>query len=112
MPSRRSGLDKAEDYLRRCLAIREKILPEGMPPCYGITMSLLGETLMLRGQLAEAEPLIVTGGEWILAGCAGPGPREERGRSTKPCRLCEKLGKAEAADAWRARSPRSSQSAK
>lgn len=103
-------LEQAEDYLRRCLAIREKILPEGAAP-RGITMSILGETLMLRGQLAEAEPLIFTGGEWVLADARVPA-RVKNEVVDRAVRLCEKLGKADIADAWRARSSQASRSAK
>src|SRR6185295_12585815 len=66
----------AEPFYRRSLAIRAKLLPEGNG-IRGITMNALGHALALQGKRDEAEPLVTTGAEWVLADPRAPGKNKK-----------------------------------
>ncbi len=95
---------KAETNLREALAIREKILPEGSG-IRGVTMSTLGDALLRQNKTAEAEPLILTGAEWVLKDARSPA-RNRREVIDRAIRVCEAQGKTAEAESWRQRLPK------
>ncbi len=100
----RGNLARAEELLRRAVAIRAKLLPEGSG-VRGVSMSVLGEVLWKRsaaGGTAEAEGLIVTGAEWVLADKAAPAKNRAE-MADRAARYFEAKGDSAAAAAWRAR---------
>ena len=92
---------KAEPYLRRALAIREKILPEGSG-ARGYTMTLLGEVLRLQKKFDEAAALTPTGAEWVLSDSRSPA-RNKREAIARAVSLYENCGDSERAATWRNR---------
>jgi len=93
---------EAEPFLRECLAIREKALPDDWSRRYAT--SLLGGALLGQGRYAEAEPLVVQGYEGMKAreakipAQAKPHLAEAAERVV---RLYEAWGKPSQAAAWK-----------
>jgi serine/threonine protein kinase/tetratricopeptide (TPR) repeat protein len=98
---RREDGPAAEQHYRRSLAIREKLLPEGHG-VRGITMTGLGHALTLQGRFAEAEPLVTTGAEWVLADPRAPA-KNRADALQRAVDLYTRWGRQDQAAAWRAR---------
>lgn len=92
---------EAEQKLRECLAIRQKLKPDDWSTCDA--KSLLGEALLEQKKYAEAEPLLLSGYEGMKKREAKI-PAEERFRLTKQLerlvRLYEAWGKEDEANKW------------
>jgi tetratricopeptide (TPR) repeat protein len=92
---------EAESFLRICLAIREKVIPDDWRRF--LAMSLLGAALMDQGKYAEAEPLVVAGYEG-LNGREAKIPAVSKtlllDAAGQVVRLYELLGKPEQARSW------------
>jgi tetratricopeptide (TPR) repeat protein len=88
----------AEPFLRECLEIRQKALPEGHW-LIADTMSLLGATLARQGEFEEAEPLLVNG---YAALTANPNTLEDRKGLAleRLVELYEAWGKPDRAAEW------------
>jgi non-specific serine/threonine protein kinase/serine/threonine-protein kinase len=94
---------EAERLARECLAIRERQAPDDWPTFE--TRSLLGGSLLVRKEFAEAEPLLLRAYEGLKAREARiPAPSRKRLTQARDriIRLYEACGRPDRAAAWKA----------
>lgn len=103
---RLDSLDSAERWLRESLRIRKVNYPEGH---FLIASSegQVGAHLVLRGQYAEAEKILLKSEKDLIAARGEQAPIIADARK-RLVELYEKWGKAEQANLWRAKLPKSS----
>jgi tetratricopeptide (TPR) repeat protein len=93
---------QAELTLRKCLAMRQRLLPDDWTTFD--TQSLLGEALLEQKKLADAEPLLLTGYEGLKARADSVPPPEQvciRKAGERLVRLYQSWGKTDEAAKWR-----------
>ena len=93
------GAAEAEGLLRECLAIREKVLPEGHWQRAN-AKSILGGSLLVQKKFDEAEPLLLSGYDGLAQAKDTPAERLTEAQQ-RVVELYEKWGKPEQAEAWR-----------
>jgi tetratricopeptide (TPR) repeat protein/predicted Ser/Thr protein kinase len=99
---RQSKWSESEPFLRECLAIREKIIPDNWRRFNA--MSMLGGALLGLRRYAEAEPLLLGGYDGIQARQSAIAPESQGAVSdaaSRVVRLYDDWGRPEKARAWK-----------
>ena len=95
---------EAEQQARACIAIRERLHPEGWP--LHSAQAVLGRALLAQGRLEDAEPVLRKAAEALLAGWEDmPKPARPRVAETLEALVATygALGRKEEVRVWRAR---------
>jgi tetratricopeptide (TPR) repeat protein len=92
-----ADLAAAEDVLRECVNVRERLQPDAWSTFHA--RSLLGEALMRQGRFADAEPHLVAGQEGLAARAATLPPGAEVRLAAAGARIVALY------DAWHAADP-------